>query len=89
MSIISKIKVIFEDFECLNQIQNGSLPADRLQKIGCSLVTFYAIELNYMSKDGKLQYQSVDIRTRSIACISMVLNPYSGTYKLAIPDFCV
>ena len=55
MSKVSKMKKIFEDFESLNKIQNGSLPADRLQKIGCSLLTLYAIELNYMSKDGKLE----------------------------------
>ena len=48
-------KGYLEDFECLNEVQIDSPPADRLQKIGCSLVTFYAIELNYMSKDGKLQ----------------------------------
>ena len=45
-------KGYLEDFECLNEVQIDSPPADRLQKIGCSLVTFYAIELNYMSKDG-------------------------------------
>ena len=58
-----------EDFECLNEVQIDSPPADRLQKIGCSFVDIHATKLGFMSKDGKLQWQSFDIRLRSVACI--------------------
>ena len=55
-------KGYLEDFECLNEVQIDSPPADRLQKIGCSFVDIHATELGFMSKDGKLQWQSFDIR---------------------------
>ena len=48
-------KGYLEDFECLNEVQIDSPPADRLQKIGCSFVNIHAMELVYMSKDGKFQ----------------------------------
>ena len=45
----------FEDFECLNEIWNGSLPANRLYKIGRIFVNIRAMEMIYISKDSKLQ----------------------------------
>ena len=53
-------KGYLEDFECLNEVQIDSPPADRLQKIGCSFVDIHATELGFMSKDGKLRWQSFD-----------------------------
>ena len=82
-------KGYLEDFECLNEVQIDSPPADRLQKIGCSFVDIHATELGFMSKDGKLRWQSFDIRLRSVARILMELCLFfCGIYLPAITHFC-
>ena len=78
-----------EYFECLNEAQIDSLPAYRLQKIGCNFVNIDAMELVCMSKDGKLQWESFEIRQRSIARILTELRSFfCGIYLPAITHFC-
>ena len=78
-----------EYFECLNEAQIDSSPAYSLQKIGCKFVNIDAMELVYMSKDGKLQWESFEIRLRSIARILTELRSFfCGIYLPAITHFC-